>query len=437
MRILLLNLPFYDKKLQRDLSCPHSSKADYYWPSIDLIAYSGIFNDQELFFIDGVQEKIRDDKLIKKIKEIDPEYIFTIISAISLENDVRIIKKIKEINNKIKIACSGDLCTFNPEKIKEIKEIDYIIQDFTEKNKIREIINNRKEKIISSSRENNFSLNIPRHELFKKYKYSMPYSYYTPVTGILTNYGCPFRCKFCNSNNLKFKSREIKEIIEELRYIEKNGIKEVYMRDLTFGVPQIEKILEEIIKSGIKIKWSCEFRVDLVNEKILDMMKKAGCFLIFYGGESGNQETLNFMNKGFKLKQMIEAINLTKKYGIETLVSFIVGFENEDEKAILKTKEFIMKLDPDFISLNVLVPRIGSKLREENSSQESRKLDNSEELGKKYPSGKYAYNYKQEIEREFFFRPKKLIRYLIISSKTGYRLKNFIFNGLSILSRVI
>ena len=142
------------------------------------------------------------------------------------------------------------------------------------------------------------------------------------------------------------------------------------------------------------------------------------------------------MLKGFDLDQMKNALRLTKKHKIETLISFIVGFNNEDEKEIENTKKFILLLDPDYISINVLVPRVGSIIREESGFKKNQNLDNSMALGKAYPSGKYAFDYKLDIEKNFFFRTKKLFRYMLLSLKTRFRFVNLIKNGFSILSRI-
>lgn len=433
MKILLLNLPFKKSMLQRDLSCPHTSKANYYWPSIDLVVFSAIFSDQELELIDAIKENLNSGELIKKIKKIKPDAVLTMISAISLQEDLKIIHEFNNLG--IKVGVSGDLASFEPEKLAKTG-IDYIISDFTEKQKIRKAVLNKKRGVIKSSKENEFRIGIPKHELFKKYSYSLPYSYYVPVSSIITNFGCPFKCKFCNSNNLKFKKRNISEIMKEFEYLERIGIKEAYVRDFTFGVPQIEKLLKKMIEAKVKVKWSCEFRVDIANEKILRMMKKAGCYLIFYGGESGNQKTLDMIEKGFKLEQVENAIKMTKKYGMETLISFIIGFENENLKDIKNTQNFIMKINPDYTSVNILVPRIGSDFRKETRLEEQQELDNSKARGKMYNNGKFAIDYKKEIERKFFFNPKKLIRYLFLSMKSATRFKNFAKSGFSILSRV-
>ena len=242
VKILLLNIPFKGEMLQRDFSCPHTSKADYYWPPIDLVAFSGIFHDQELFFIDGVFENLDENAIVEKIRDINPDYIFTIISSLSFKEDLKIFKKIKNYYPNIKICVSGDICTFEPQTLNKVNEIDFIISDFINQKAIRHILSSKSSKQICPINEKEFSIGNPNYSLFKKYKYSMPYSLHSPIASLITNYGCPFRCKFCNSNRLSFKFRNMEEIIKDMKNIDSAGIKEVYMRDLTFGIPQIEKI---------------------------------------------------------------------------------------------------------------------------------------------------------------------------------------------------
>ena len=57
----------------------------------------------------------------------------------------------------------------------------------------------------------------------------------------------------------------------------------------------------------MRIEWKCEGRVDRVDEEVLGWMKKAGCSLIAYGVESGNQEGLDYLQKRTTLPQIRRA----------------------------------------------------------------------------------------------------------------------------------
>lgn len=74
---------------------------------------------------------------------------------------------------------------------------------------------------------------------------------------------------------------------------------------------------------------ACSSRTGTVTKDLLIKMRKAVCFLIFYGIESGSQHVFNLMNKGEKLEQTIKAVRWTKKAGIEAYGSFILGFPGE------------------------------------------------------------------------------------------------------------
>ncbi len=426
-KILLLNPPQKNNNLLRDYSCPHSCKGDYSWPPIDLLAISGIIRGNKTYYIDAIKEKLNISATIKKIKKINPDFIFMLISSISEKEDISIIKEIKkEINTKISV--SGDIASFIPKRLANIKEIDYIIQDFTQKKEIKQIIEKEnKKKIIGFGKNKTFSIGIPQHKLFIKYKYHMPYSLY-PITCLLTNYGCAFGCKFCNSNKLGFKYRDLDEVFKDIEYIKKTNIKEFYFRDFTFSLPNTEKILNFLINKKINIKFSCEPRVDTVNQKILKLMKKAGCYLVFYGIESGNKKTLDLMHKGFKIENAIKTMRLTKKLKIETLNSFILGFPSETYNNIQKTIKLIFKLDPDYLSINVLVPRLGSIFRQEKKIKEIENLDCSSSLGMIDIKKKSPYEIKIMMEKHFYFRLTKLIKYTLLALKSRYRFLFFIKN---------
>ena len=91
-------------------------------------------------------------------------------------------------------------------------------------------------------------------------------------------------------------------------------------------------------------------------------MRKAGCFLIYYGIESGSQRILNFIKKGIKIEQIKRAIRWTRETGIKTLGSFIIGFPNETKEEIKKTIEFPKKLKLDYVQFSIATPYPGTEL---------------------------------------------------------------------------
>lgn len=435
-RVLLLNLPAY-AMVHRDVGCAYTSKSNYYYPQADLFMMgANVKKLAELFFFDGVLNKISEASLLQKIREINPNFIFTIVSSITEKNDLRILKKIKEELPLISIWSTGDLIFYTDQKF---REIDVQVKDFTNSNEIKKAFQeNQKNTIINVSGEKEFSVGIAPHEFSLDKRYHNPYSLNSPVAMILTNWGCPFKCTFCAARNLlgeegKFKARNDDEVISEINYAVSLGFKEIYFRDFTFAIPRTERLLDKIIASGVKIKWSCATRVDMLNEKILSKMKKAGCYLIFNGVDGGTQEILDEIKKDVTLKEIEEKIYLVKKFGIETLCSFIVGFPNEDK---IKTQKFIKKLNPDYLSVSILSPTYGSNLRKKTEIWEQTVL--SENLNDStFSDNSENVKFRNKLEREFYLRPIKLINYVRLAIRGPRRIKNFLKTGAGLISKWI
>ena len=90
-------------------------------------------------------------------------------------------------------------------------------------------------------------------------------------------------------------------------------------------------LFELLIESGIsnKIRWSGQTRVNLVTDDIIGLAKKAGCYLLGMGIESGDDETLKRIHKGFTVEQVREAVRIIKKHRIRLGTYFIIGHPYE------------------------------------------------------------------------------------------------------------
>lgn len=421
--ILLLNPPFH-QHISRDSLCPHIYKSDYSWPGMDLVAISGILSAEDIEYVDCLKEHISLQDLDWRLQLIKPDFVFMLISSISEKDDIAAIKAIKQTTNAT-IAVLGDIATFDTDRVSAMPDIDFVIRDYTNAIEIRKICNmEQNNKVIDFAAIKNFTIGIPRHELFQKYNYYNPYSLYDHVTPVLANYGCPFKCKMCNSGSLEYKTRDSKEVMQELGYIRQLGIKEIYFKDFTFLVMNNREILQFMIDHNLGLRFSCTTRIDTVDKDTLELLKRAGCYLVFYGVESGSNTILQYMHKSFTAERAREIISLTKSLNIEVLTSFVIGFEQETEQDILKTTDMIFDIDPDYLSLNILEPRQGAE------------LDNSRSEGIKMISGECMSDIRKRIERRFYFRPSKLLKYVYLFSKSQCRIKRSIRQLRAMIMRV-
>jgi radical SAM superfamily enzyme YgiQ (UPF0313 family) len=251
-----------------------------------------------------------------------------------------------------------------------------------------------------------------------------------PVAPIITTRGCPYACKFCASpgfwkQKLRFRSPE--NVINEIEYLVKNfGVKEIHFEDdnLTFDRRHVTRICELIIERGIKISWATPngVRADKVDEELLRLMKRAGCYYIVFGVESGNQEILNSIHKAETLADIERAVNLAHKLGIMTQGFFILGLPGETEQTIRNSVGFAKKIPLDRAQFLIFDLLPGSSLWTEHKDEF--KYDFHKESFHEptwVPPTITAEKLKEwqpKAFREFFFRPGpifSLIRFFRLS----------------------
>lgn len=187
---------------------------------------------------------------------------------------------------------------------------------------------------------------------------------------IMTSRGCASRCIFCASHNLwgrnvRFVSPE--RVLEEIknRY-HKYGVKKFRFNDDTFTAnhPRIRRICELMIKDKLKIAWMCDTRADRITPEILAVMKNAGCYQINIGVESGSEKILKKIQKGESLQTIKQAFNIAKKYKIQTLAYFIMGFPFEIKDDIEKSIQLMNEIKPDLICWSIYTPYPGTEIYE-------------------------------------------------------------------------
>ncbi|XOB40302.1 MAG: B12-binding domain-containing radical SAM protein [Candidatus Nealsonbacteria bacterium] len=457
-KILLLNLPG-DEIYLRDYYCSFISEGDFVWHPVDLTVLSGILSlDYHIEVIDAIAEKIGFQECYEKISLMDIDTIIFLSGAVSWEKDKEFLEKIKK-KRPLRLIGTGDLFLFQGEKIlRENKFLDGLILDFTdseilkflsgEKGSFKNIIYRSEKEIFlprKIKREKEiFSLPLPRLDLFPIKRYNFPIARYFPFATIIASLNCPYHCRFCIYNNLDFKWRDVDNVVEELKYIYSLGIREVRFRDNTFGANrnQALDICRKMILNNFNFSWSCSSRVDVLDKKLLEIMKKSGCHTIQFGVESGNQETLDRFNKGFTLNRVREMFSLCQRLDIRTMAHFILGLPGENQETVLNTLRFAIELNCDFATFNIAAPRVGTDLRK-NAISKGWLIDNalkSSDTVRTYPvikteklSQKKLWELRNKAIRKFYLRPHYIIK-RILNLKSSYELKMNIREGLLYLA---
>src|SRR3989344_198444 len=185
-------------------------------------------------------------------------------------------------------------------------------------------------------------------------------------TTIMTSRGCPYACPFCcQVEKRNWRPRSAKNVVDEIEDVyHKYNIKVFYFYDdmVTLDRQRIIDISKEVIDRGLKIKWKCASRVNLIDDEMVGWMRKSGCFGINFGVESGDMDILKKISKGINLDQVRNAFKIAKKHGIEAKGYFIIGFPWEKEEHVLRTINFSLTLDADELQYLILVPLPGTEI---------------------------------------------------------------------------
>jgi anaerobic magnesium-protoporphyrin IX monomethyl ester cyclase len=173
-----------------------------------------------------------------------------------------------------------------------------------------------------------------------------------PIAPIVTTRGCPYACKFCSAPILsgrRVRFHDPEKIINEIRLLHAQyGIREIHIIDDNFTINRshADAVLTKIVeaKLGISIAFPNGIRVETVDKELLNLMKRAGAYLISLGIESGSDRILQLMNKKLKVAATEEKVNLIHNAGLDIAGFFVIGFPGDTREDIEKTIRFSVKL---------------------------------------------------------------------------------------------
>jgi len=193
-----------------------------------------------------------------------------------------------------------------------------------------------------------------------------------PGTLVLGSRGCPYACNFCSLKIMgrKRRTRSVANIADEFEYLyDRFGYVQPSFIDPIFPFSEKEALdfSDELIKREIHKKqiWITETRVDLVTERMMEAMARAGLKRIMYGFESGTEEGLDSINKRTTTSIARETVEITKKAGVEIIGFFMIGVPGETKEDIERTIRFSQQLNIDFAKYTVFSPFPGTKIYKE------------------------------------------------------------------------
>ncbi len=420
-------------------------------------------------------ESASENDFFNDLEIFNPDMLVMSITDTTIFQDLELIERIKKHYNPIIVLKGVIFWDYNQDFINELNldKVDYLIgaelefsisklADFALKSSgdIKEIANlfykNKEGKFIPTKfgqwEHDLDKIIFPARDLMNNDLYTRPDTGEAMAT-IQTSRGCPCSCIFClvgsvSGKKVRFRSPEnvFDEIVECYK---KYNIKNFFFRSDCFTIDEnwTRELCKLIINSDLwkKIEFTANSRVNPLKKETLEIMKKAGCFLVAFGCESGSEDTMKRIKKGATVQDNLQAIKWTKELGLESFGMFVIGFPWETKKHFRETKKFINEANPDFVEINLAIPFRGTNLYDlciEN-------FKNNNLFGTDFYNPKISINpnftinelinIRRNILLTYYLKPSYILNKIFktISNRKYKVLKNYIFYGVSMIKRLV
>ncbi len=381
------------------------------WPQVSLAQMAAILHPTyKVKVIDANAERMGWEEFTLRIGELKPRYYLTQVTAPTLENDM-FGCFIARARGAKTIAFGTHVTPIPQETLRLYPALDFVLvgePDLTLRDLLDHLENNTEERSpeteqlfnehdptykVNTSDDGSFDMGrikglawrrageivvnfprpfitdlndmpVPMHELLPLEKYRMPLIK-GPFTFIVTSRGCPAGCTYCIKHvsyqyGTRLRSPEL--LVQEMWELKKLGIHNILMYADLFTVnrEQVVELCQLMIEEEINIRWTCNSRVDYVDEEMLNLMSQAGCWLISWGIESGNEQILRHARKGAYPDKAKRALRWAKNARIKNWGYFIIGLPGETEETIRQTIDFAKKLPLDIALFHVAAPYPGT-----------------------------------------------------------------------------
>jgi magnesium-protoporphyrin IX monomethyl ester (oxidative) cyclase len=343
----------------------------------------------EVKIVDSPTLSLSMGDFVKIVKSWNPD----VVGLSSLTPTIRLAYKaaraVKVVDRDIKVVMGGVHSTFMwREVLEECPYVDYVVLGEGEEtmSQLVEVLEKEaKPRGISGIALRNESggvvqtgswklvdlekLPLPARHLLPMDRYTV-FDKPVRVVHIMASRGCPYGCIFCATSyyfGRRVRFRRVEQVLDEVaECVDKYKTKTFAFTDdeLTINKKWFESFLKGLRERGLDIQWTCGSRVDSVDERLLTRMFSSGCTTIYFGVESGSQETIDKIGKRIDLRQAEKVFETIKKVGGSAVATFILGFPWETVDDMRKTIKFALKLDPDYAQFTYATPYPGTPLYE-------------------------------------------------------------------------
>jgi len=413
-------------------------------PPIDLMYVAGAFESVgcDCRLIDYPADEFGWDHLERELREWAPDLLVMSITTPSLDADLKAAHLARQVNPAtLTVAKGAHFNTLDIDTVEACPDLDLVIRgeyeltamDLGRGRPLSEIegitwrdrdsgrVTRNPPRPLTSDLD---ALPFPARHLVNNELYVRPDTGQAQTT-LVTNRGCPFTCSYCLAQQVsgsKNRYRSVENVMDEIREcVERYGIRNFLFRSDLFTQNRkwVVRLCQAILEAKLDIEWVCNSRVDTIDEETLGWMKRAGCWILAFGTESGNQDTLDRIRKKATVDQAYQAIAMTRRAGIKSSVYLLFGLPWDSDATLREQADFARALDPDYLEIFFVYPFPGTTMYDESveagllrPGQIPREAYGEPAMATKHLTVEELVAWRKRALREFYFRPGYIWRTL-------------------------
>jgi hypothetical protein len=381
VKVLLLNPPG-SRTYIRDYFCSKTTKSNYLFHPIDLLALSGtLAAEHEVTVLDAIAERLTPRRAHARIDAIAPDAIVSLVGSVAWPEDREFLAAEHRAGRRI--LCIGDVLQEASEKrLAEEPWLEAALHDFTNQDAVLYLAGDLSaisemtvrrargdggesiERIRRGPRTGEYRIPRPRHELFPRRGYRFSFARREPFATVLTDYGCPYPCTFCVIGTLGFRTRPVEDALAEIDELRARGVREIFFVDQTFGLRRARALaLCAALEARGDLSWTAFTRPDTADDELLAAMARGGCHTVILGIESADDARLESYRKGYDVGEVRAGVARAQRAGLRTVGTFVIGLPEDTRESLERTLDLAIDLELDFMSLNMAVPRFSTPFR--------------------------------------------------------------------------
>ncbi len=361
------------------------------YPVLALASIGGALRDRgHTFRILDLSYRRYDPDLIREVLRTERPDVVGITATTPLMNQLRDISfVVKEVDDRILTIGGGSHPSALPEETLRESALDFVARgetDFV----IADLLDGRPpaeigglylrdgDRVVSTGLagllDDLDTLPLPAFEQYPleaAWKSSKLLARHLPVTSVEFSRGCIYSCDFCASKHTMgrgYRKKSPERCADELQRLAALGFREAVLHDdiFTTDTDWAAAVCEEIIRRKVDIAWTASngIRVDAVSPDLFTIMKQAGCYRVYFGFETGNEDVLKAFGKGGRatLDRGVEAVRMAHDAGLDPSGFFQVGLMPDTEATMQDTIDYARKMPLDNLKCGICVPYPGTPM---------------------------------------------------------------------------